>query len=288
MSGAAPQIRRLPDGRRLHFHHGPIDLVLDAEGAGADDAFRLAAMRFSGLLQELVGELPLLRSPASGTGRCAGPVAIAMEKAVSPHLPGFITPMAAVAGAVADAVLSAMAQAGGLGKASVNNGGDIAFRLMPGECLTAAIAGVPGGRLVLSHSQPWRGIATSGWRGRSHSLGIADSVTVFARTAADADAAATVIANAVDLPGHPAIVREAANALFPDSDLGERRVTTEVGALSLGEIGTALEAGAAVAQELVARGLIGGALLCLKGRIKTMGDCPAILPRTPVLERQDA
>ena len=50
-----------------------------------------------------------------------------------------------------------------------------------------------------------RGIATSGWRGRSFSLGIADAVTVLAATAAEADAAATVIANAVDLPGHPAI-----------------------------------------------------------------------------------
>ena len=48
-----------------------------------------------------------------------------------------------------------------------------------------------------------RGIATSGWRGRSFSLGIADAVTVLAATAAEADAAATMIANAVDLPGHP-------------------------------------------------------------------------------------
>ena len=34
---------------------------------------------------------------------------------------------------------------------------------------------------------PHRGVATSGWRGRSHSLGIADSVTVVARNAAAAD-----------------------------------------------------------------------------------------------------
>ena len=50
-----------------------------------------------------------------------------------------------------------------------------------------------------------RGVATSGWRGRSFSLGIADAVTVLARTGAAADAAATIIANAVDLPGHPAV-----------------------------------------------------------------------------------
>ena len=65
-----------------------------------------------------------------------------------------------------------------------------------------------------------RGIATSGWRGRSFSLGIADAVTVLADRAAAADAAATIIANAVDLPGHPAIVRVPACELAPDSDLG--------------------------------------------------------------------
>ena len=67
-----------------------------------------------------------------------------------------------------------------------------------------------------------RGVATSGWRGRSFSLGIADAVTVLAATAAAADAAATIIANAVDLPGHPAIARRPASELEDDSDLGDR------------------------------------------------------------------
>ncbi len=69
------------------------------------------------------------------------------------------------------------------------------------------------------------GIATSGWRGRSFSLGIADAVTVLAETAAAADAAATIIANAVDLPGHPGIVRQPASSLQPDSDLRDLPVT---------------------------------------------------------------
>lgn len=288
MTFAGPQFRRLPDGRRMHFHHGPIDLVLDADGPGAEQAYRLAAIRFQGLLQELVDELPLLRSPATVAGRCAGPVARAMEKAVRAHLPGFITPMAAVAGAVADEILKTMEEAREPGKTSVNNGGDIAFRLCPGDRLTAAIAGVPGGRLVLRHDTPWRGIATSGWRGRSHSLGIADSVTVFARTAADADAAATIIANAVDLPGHPAIRREAACALAPDSDLGERPVTTGVGALDATDVEEALRRGRVRACDLVARGVIGGALLSLNGLVMTAGDCPAHPPDRTLLESQYA
>ena len=40
------------------------------------------------------------------------------------------------------------------------------------------------GDFAVDASLPVRGVATSGWRGRSHSLGIADSVTVLARTAA--------------------------------------------------------------------------------------------------------
>ena len=76
---------------------------------------------------------------------------------------------------------------------------------------------------------PVRGIATSGWRGRSFSLGIADAVTVLAATAAKADAAATIIANAVDLPNHAAITRVPAREIAPDNDLGERLVTRAVG-----------------------------------------------------------
>jgi uncharacterized protein len=69
---------------------------------------------------------------------------------------------------------------------------------------------------------PVRGIATSGWRGRSFSRGIADSVTVLAKTAAMADAAATVIANAVNVV-HPGIVRRPACDIRDDSDWGTSR-----------------------------------------------------------------
>ena len=88
---------------------------------------------------------------------------------------------------------------------------------------------------------------------------------MLARTASQADAAATIIANAVDLPGHPAIVRCPANELQPDSDLGARLVTRDVGELSRSEIERALEAGAACARNLLAAGLIEGATLRLLG-----------------------
>ncbi len=107
------------------------------------------------------------------------------------------------------------------------------------------------------------GIATSGWRGRSFSLGIADAVTICAATAADADAAATVVANAVDLPGHLAIHRIPAASLQPDSDLGDLPVTRNVGPLSPEEAAQALAAGLAVAEGLIRSGhVIRAALHC--------------------------
>ena len=117
-----------------------------------------------------------------------------------------------------------------------------------------------------------RGIATSGRHGRSFSLGIADAVTVLATTASQADAAATVIANAVDLPGHSAIIRQPANELQPDSDLGARLVTRDVGMLSKSEIEDALRAGVHKAQRLLVAGLIEGAALRLLGETVLVGS----------------
>ena len=101
------------------------------------------------------------------------------------------------------------------------------------------------GTVELTADMPVRGIATSGAAtkgagGRSFSLGIADAVTVLAAIAAAADAAATIIANAVDLPGHPAIRRVPASEIDPDSDLGDRLVTVTVGRLFESEIRAAL------------------------------------------------
>lgn len=271
MSGV--QAMMLPDGRRLHLNHGPIDLVIEAFGPGdaVREGYARAMARFDGLLEGLVAELPGLRSGAGAP--LFGPVARAMGAAVAPYRPAFITPMAAVAGAVADAVLAALVAGGDIRRAYVNNGGDIALHLTSGESLTAAIA-LPGsgaGRVVVAHGDPSRGIATSGWRGRSQSFGIADAVTVLARDAAMADAAATMIANAVDLPGDPAIRRRPAHAVKADSDLGHRPVTVAVGPLDPASRARALDRGLAAARLARERGLIVGAALFLQGEVRTLG-----------------
>ncbi len=265
MRGA--QAALLADGRRLHLHHGPIDLIVEAFGDSEEvaSAYRQAAARFETILEELVAELPLLRRAlAADTPEPAGEVARAMLAAGKAHLPCFVTAMAAVAGAVADEILAAMIAGRTLARAYVNNGGDAAFHLTPGARMEAAIAGAAG-HISIAFEDQVRGMATSGWRGRSHSLGIADSVTVLARTAAEADVAATLIANAVDLPGHPGIERAPASCLDPDSDLGERLVTTAVGRLATAEAREALASGLAGARAMREQGLIAAAALFLAG-----------------------
>jgi uncharacterized protein len=275
-----PQIRFLADGRRLHLQDGPIDLIVAARGSEINvrTAYDAAGRRFTGLLDELCAELPMLRQAADPKGSALqGTVARRMHEAVAPFASKhFITPMAAVAGAVAEEILGAMTGVARLDRAYVNNGGDIALHLADGEQFTVGLMDRPDAqglmRTTIVHSDdPMRGVATSGRHGRSFSLGIADAVTVLARTASQADAAATIIANAVDLPSHPAIVRVPAHDLQPDSDLGARLVTRGVGELSDREIGEALDAGAVCARELLAAGLIDGAALRLLGETIVVG-----------------
>jgi ApbE superfamily uncharacterized protein (UPF0280 family) len=272
-----PQAALLTDRRRLHLNHGPIDLILEAFGSSAEvgAAYAQATRRFRTVLEELVAELAELRRPAGPVPRnFRGPTARRMEAAVSPLSQGFITPMAAVAGSVADEVLAAMVAGRNLDRAYVNNGGDSALFLAPGNSMTLAVAGTGSGladRIVIKASDSVRGVATSGWRGRSFSLGIADAVTVLAVNAAAADAAATLIANAVDLPGHTAIHRRPACDLAPDSDLGDRLVTTNVAPLAPADIEAALDAGFSVAESLRRQGSIQTAALYLGGRTRISG-----------------
>ncbi len=265
------QAQLLPDGRRLHLHDGPIDLIIGADGAARDvaRAYDAAAARFETVLDELCAELALLRQPVEEEPH--GIVARRMWRATRGlAVRSFLTPMAAVAGSVADEILANMSASATLSRAFVNNGGDIAFHLSEGASYEIGLVNRPDAPELFSTTRigyvdKVRGIATSGWRGRSFSLGIADAVTVLAEAASTADAAATLIANALDLPAHPAISRVPARNLQPDNDLGERLVTRGVGALLPNEIAMALAAGVAFAEQFVADGTIVACALHLQG-----------------------
>ena len=276
------QMHVLPDGRRLHLHDGPIDLIIGVDGESREvaRACEAARVRFSTVLDELCAELAFLREPVGVEPN--GIIARRMWRATRVHAAqNFITPMAAVAGAVAEEVLSVMLDAADLERAYVNNGGDIALHLSSPFEYRVGLVDRPDrpslfARTGIRHSDPVRGIATSGWRGRSFSLGIADAVTVLAATASAADAAATIIANAVDLPGHSAITRIPAEDIQPDSDLGSRLVTREVGPLPLIEIETALNCGTLAAQRLIDERIIVAAALHLAGETRTVGALAAL------------
>lgn len=273
----APQAALL-SRNRLHLQHGPIDLIISAEGepAAIERAYEAALQAFPEVLPRLTEELPALRSPIGATlPDLEGPVARRMAAACWPYRRRFITPMAAVAGSVADEMAAIMREAAPLRRLIVNNGGDISFRLEEGE---SAVAGVVArsdrpeitGTIRITGADGVRGMATSGWRGRSQSLGIADAVTVLARDAARADAAATMIANAVDAD-HPAVSRAPARAVKDDSDLGDLEVTVDVGPLPPGVVTEALAGGEAEAERILALGLICGAVLMLDGRYSVVG-----------------
>ena len=281
----------LPDGRRLHLQHGPIDLIIEGFGAAIEvrAAYSQAIARFGPILDELVAELPKLRMPVTGAPvDVAGPVARRMVRACRPHAGVYLTPMAAVAGAVADEVLAAMLAGRTLERAYVNDGGDIALHLAPGERFEiGVVAEIDRPRIAatatVEAAMPVRGIATSGQGGRSFSLGIADAVTVLAGDGACADVAATLIANAVNVDS-PAIQRRPARSLQDDSDLGNLPVVVAVGPLSNGEIDAALNAGLAEAERMRTAGLIAGAFLSLRGRHRTTG-LPALAQRSANVPR---
>lgn len=274
MSGAS---RALLPGNRLHLQHGPIDLVIEAWGEPQEVAlaYEQTSRRFEDILATLVSELALLRAPLNEHYPLArGPVARRMIAACWPHRAVFITPMAAVAGAVADETLVALLAGRSLAKAYVNDGGDIALHLSDGHPLHAGIATDPqrpqlAADVLIDPASPVRGIATSGWRGRSQSLGIADAVTILARTAAAADAAATLVANAVDVE-HPSIRRLPARDVKHDSDLGDRLVTVAVEPLPAMAVARALASGCAAGAAMLDAGLIEAAYLSLQGQTRVV------------------
>jgi ApbE superfamily uncharacterized protein (UPF0280 family) len=263
---------------RLHLQHGPIDIIahVDAPEEVRKRLYTSASNRFSTVLVELVAEMDLLKQPWSADlpdpkGGIAQKMCFAVRGSDI-----FVTPMAAVAGAVADEVLEAMlfeAQKPDscvehIHRMYVNNGGDIAFWLNAGESFSIGVVDNPGipelnAKVRLAYESPVRGIATSGWRGRSLSLGIADAVTVLAGSAAIADAAATLIANDVNVD-YPGILKRPASEVKDESDLGMLLVTVDVPPLPVDQISEALKRGGQTAGNFIRTGKIEAAYLSLQ------------------------
>lgn len=269
----------LLSGGRLQLQQGPINLVIKAYGpeAAVQAAYQAAIAYFPSILSGLVPNLHILKSPVTGNETAEASVAgNRMIKIASSFSECFVTPMASVAGAVADEILSILVKTPELDKIFVNNGGDIAIYLAGAEKIDIGVVpslrlAVPEAKLELCAADGIGGVATSGWDGHSHSLGIADAVTVLAEDAATADMAATLIANKVDTQCN-AIGRTPACELDDTSDLGGRMVTTNVGKLSETNIKAALQNGLDYANFLIKANRIKAVLIALQGSWAVAGS----------------
>lgn len=237
--------------------------VMAAQAARAALRCLKVLAEFQGYMRRRVRELP--------AGRPLPPVVERAARACRAVDSG-LTPLAAVAGAVADEVAE-FALALGADRVVVNNGGDIAVRLSPGQALRVGVkppdseegeASPLMGRLSLRGGDGIGGVASSGWQGRSHSSGVADLVTAWATSAAQADAAATALGNAAQAQG-PHSESAPAQDIDPDCGLGEQKVTTKVGPLPRTQRLAALRGARDLAQRLHRRGLIVGCLVLVQG-----------------------
>lgn len=180
-----------------------------------------------------------------------------------------LTPMAAVAGTIADAVADFLFERG-MTKVVVDNGGDVAIRAHRDAPITVGIRPDVNDRAVshvigLDPSIPSHGVATSGLGGRSLTRGIASAATVVARTASLADAAATAVANASFLEDEQ-VWRRPAEELDPYTDIPGLDITVKVGPLSEEKKSMAVSKALRRAEELVRRELILGAFVAVQGK----------------------
>lgn len=263
------RIEILPGKIGVLAENGPLHLVIRAySGSGLDHEMAVAASHYAfTCLEGVAGELPLLRqqhrelqlTPKHKISR-------AMLESVRAVGDADLTPMAAVAGSIADEVANWLMEKGAT-RAIVDNGGDIAIRLSPGERMTVGLRPTIESQKIThvirlnSNSTTW-GVNTSGLGGRSLTRGIASAVTAFGSTSSLADAAATAIANAC-FSQHKNILQVPARQIDSNSDLGEMLVTVSVQGLPEQIVAKALENGLQKASLVQQQGLIQGALIVI-------------------------
>lgn len=254
---------------------GPASLVITAERAGK--TCDIDGKRVGDYLVTILGDirdcLPILRQKARKILRAAHmpEAAVKMIDAAKKVDEATLTPMAAVAGTVSEMIRDFIGDS--LSDfISVNNGGDIAVRNDTGREVTIGIGDIRTGRttqyVLKIGSLNAFGIATSGFGGRSLTLGLADIVTVIAENSAVADAAATFICNSVDIVTDK-VRRKKASEIDPSTDIPDELVTVRIGGLDEGEIRDALNKGLTTAYRLKEKDVIYDAVLLLKERMVT-------------------
>ncbi len=266
----------IPRFRVAHVQvsHGPMEIGVQLEGE--EKVLRKAPEEIpekaKALLREIQGFQPVLRMPGRDLRvKARWPRVVRRMVEAVRKVSGDLTPMAAVAGAVADEILLEVREVMGpeMLKILVNNGGDMAL-YSPCEPVRVGIRGTAGAKgpmrelEVLERDNPF-GVATSGWRGRSFSQGFADAVVVVAPSAAIADAAATHIGNHVTCDCGKKVVRKRASEIDPMTDIPDVPVTVSCGLLDETEKRRALRNGSAVASALSGDGIVWATGIYLQG-----------------------
>jgi hypothetical protein len=247
--------------------YGPLQMTIFASrnAEPQTEAVKTAALFASKILDELAAVRSQAQKPqAAITASDQYPEILqTMIAAVRRSGDKTLTPMAAVAGSIADMVADYLYTAGAT-KVIVNNGGDIALRLSHAETVAVGVAPVIGGSqthiLQVKAGDGIGGIATSGLGGRSFTKGIATAAVVVAQRAALADACATSIANATYAP-HASIKLGLAGNIDPDSDIADHLVVYEVDDVPAHIAQQALANGYEQALALYRQKLIAGAAL---------------------------
>lgn len=267
----------LLSGNSIFVECGPMRLVIDArvgQVAQPQQALRAAeeAVRF---LEGVAAARPFLgRGYRESMPRVTDPLALKMIASVQAVGDEDLTPMAAVAGAMADAVADFLF-ARGMTRVLVDNGGDVAVRSCDGEPVRVGIRpqvdrkGISDVVLLGPERTAW-GIATSGFGGRSLTRGVLESATVVAADASLADAAATAVANAGSV-ADGAVVRMPAEAIDPYTDIAGLDVTARIGPLAEERRQQAVDHAIRRAEELIERRIILGAYAACQG-------CSAMTP----------
>ncbi|PKN24241.1 MAG: hypothetical protein CVU64_22590 [Deltaproteobacteria bacterium HGW-Deltaproteobacteria-21] len=266
------QTMHMLDGGSVMAECGPMRLVISSFiGKVSQREMNVQAARASfGYLERVARMLDVLRRRQTRVEQdLEDSLAREMVRSVIAVGDGDLTPMAAVAGTIGDAVADYL-QERGMTKVVVNNGGDIAVRLQEEESVRVGIRTDVSNPdyddvLVLGPGCSSWGIATSGLGGRSLTRGIASAATIVASTASLADAAATAVANASFVEDDQ-VVQRYAEEVDPQTDIRGLTVTVKVGRIIPEKGRIAVSKAMDRAEELVGRGVILGALVAVGGQ----------------------
>lgn len=271
---------------RVFLNYGPVQMLLMARAHGL--AMTEQLQEAAEYVMRILSDLSKVQKQAKDcltlneTDHSLFPLPLRlMVEAVLEAGDRTLTPMAAVAGTFADLAGDWLVEKGAL-KVMINNGGDIALRLLENEKtkvgLTPCIESSGYSHILnLTAKDGIGGVATSGLGGRSFTKGIASAVTVVAKTARVADACATLIANHC-FTEDPGISRLPAELLDPNTDIPGHLVTVKVGDLSPQTKAKALKNALQKAKELKSQGRIHGAVIFLDELVAMIPDnlCQAV------------